>query len=70
MNYATNYKYITTFPLMVALKINPQSMELRMLIWGKEKPGTKFIFPSMHGNFPTYIYKSFDQPSSSPRQVE
>lgn len=45
-------------------------MELKMLIWGKEKPGTKFIFPSMHDSFPKYICKSFDQPSFSPRKVE
>lgn len=69
MNYATNYKFMTTFPLVVVLKINPQSMELKMLIWGQEKPGIKFIFLSMHDNFPTSICKSFDQPSFSPRQV-
>lgn len=43
---------MTTFPLMVVLKINSHSMELKMLIWGKENPCTKFIFPSMHDSFP------------------
>lgn len=69
MNYVTNYKFMTTFLLVVVLKINPQSMELKMLIGGKEKPDIKFIFPSVHDNFPTSICKSFDQHSFSPRQV-
>lgn len=48
-----HYKYMTTFPLMVVLKMNPESTEVKMLMWGKEKPGTKLTFPSMHDSFPT-----------------
>lgn len=44
-------------------------MELKMLIWVKEKPDTRFILLSMQDSFPPYICKSFDQPSFSPRQA-
>lgn len=34
MIYATNYKYMTTFSLMVVLKINSHSMELKIeFLW-------------------------------------
>lgn len=68
MNYATESLQIHDH--LSPFKNKPTEYGIEDVNMGKEKPATKFIFLSMHDSFPTYICKSFDQPSFSPRQVE